>query len=103
MPCRIFWLFFSDFFLFRFRVIIGAPRADTSRIQPNVTQGGAVYRCDIFDDNRCHLIPFDSAGESGNGSHSFENICLVQIIIDENKIPINRLTKDQATQPILNL
>lgn len=68
MPCRLsyisFHLFFFDF-LFRFRVIIGAPRADTSRIQPGVIQGGAVYRCDIYDDNRCHLIPFDQAGESG--------------------------------------
>lgn len=63
-------VYFGEFFLILFlflvcfRVIIGAPRADTSRIQPNVIQGGAVYRCDIFDDNRCHLIPFDQAGES---------------------------------------
>lgn len=49
--------------LFFYRVIIGAPRADTSRIQSKVYRGGAVYRCDIFDDNRCHLIPFDSAGK----------------------------------------
>lgn len=57
---------FDFAYLFRFRVIIGAPRADTSRIQSKVIQGGAVYRCDIFDDNRCHLIPFDQQGEFGN-------------------------------------
>lgn len=46
------------------RVIVGAPRTDLSNImQQNVLRGGAVYRCDIYDDNRCHLIPFDSAGK----------------------------------------
>lgn len=45
------------------RVIIGAPKADTSQYQPGVRQGGAVYRCDISDDNRCQIINFDSQGK----------------------------------------
>lgn len=45
------------------RVIIGAPKADTSQYQQGVRQGGAVYRCDISDDNRCQIIHFDSNGE----------------------------------------
>ncbi|XP_065075351.1 integrin alpha-PS2 isoform X2 [Ochlerotatus camptorhynchus] len=47
-------------------VIIGAPTADTSAYQEGVINGGAVYRCDISDDNRCNLIPFDSKGNSFN-------------------------------------
>ncbi|XP_031627773.1 integrin alpha-PS2 isoform X2 [Contarinia nasturtii] len=47
-------------------VIVGAPRANLSRIQSGVSRGGAVYRCDIYADDRCHLIPFDSAGNQEN-------------------------------------
>ncbi|XP_019559694.3 integrin alpha-PS2 isoform X1 [Aedes albopictus] len=50
-------------------VIIGAPTADTSAYQEGVVNGGAVYRCDISDDNRCNLIPFDSKGNSFNDKH----------------------------------
>ncbi|CRL01771.1 CLUMA_CG014987, isoform A [Clunio marinus] len=49
--------------VFTFMVIIGAPKADTSQYQQGVSQGGAVYRCDISDDNRCQIIHFDSNGE----------------------------------------
>lgn len=45
------------------RVIIGAPKADTSQYQAGVRQGGAVYRCDISDDNRCQIIHFDASGK----------------------------------------
>lgn len=62
---------------FIFRVIIGAPRAQTSRFQPNVDRGGAVYRCDIADDNRCHVIPFDSAGKFVGFPNSNTN-CLMK-------------------------
>lgn len=50
-------------FLFPSRIIVGAPLADTSRIQAGVLRGGAVYRCDIAEDNRCRIIPFDSEGK----------------------------------------
>lgn len=46
------------------RVLIGAPKADTSRIQQSVTNGGAVYRCHSNEDNRCWLVPFDSKGNT---------------------------------------
>ncbi|CAO1396274.1 unnamed protein product [Diamesa tonsa] len=47
-------------------VIVGAPKADTSQYQQGVVQGGAVYRCDISDDNRCQVIHFDSNGNNFN-------------------------------------
>lgn len=53
---------------FLLRVIIGAPKADTSQYQPGVREGGAVYRCDISDDNRCQIIHFDSNGELSDDS-----------------------------------
>uniref|UniRef100_A0A182UGV3 DUF4789 domain-containing protein n=1 Tax=Anopheles melas TaxID=34690 RepID=A0A182UGV3_9DIPT len=45
-------------------VIVGAPTANTS--QPGVIKGGAVYRCDIYDDYRCYLLPFDTKGNTYN-------------------------------------
>lgn len=48
------------------RVIVGAPKTDTSNFQAGVRNGGAVYRCDISDDNRCQIIHFDSNGELQN-------------------------------------
>ncbi|KAL7028917.1 hypothetical protein ACKWTF_006042 [Chironomus riparius] len=47
-------------------VIIGAPKADTSKFQHGVYNAGAVYRCDISDDNRCQIIHFDSNGNNYN-------------------------------------
>ncbi|XP_037039254.1 integrin alpha-PS2 isoform X2 [Bradysia coprophila] len=47
-------------------VIVGAPQADNSVFQPNVIRGGAVYRCDIADDNRCSIIPFDQNSNQYN-------------------------------------
>ncbi|XP_050099365.1 integrin alpha-PS2 isoform X2 [Anopheles aquasalis] len=45
-------------------VIVGAPTANTT--QPDVIEGGAVYRCDIYDDSRCSLVPFDNEGNRVN-------------------------------------
>uniref|UniRef100_A0A2M3ZLV5 Putative vitronectin receptor alpha subunit n=1 Tax=Anopheles braziliensis TaxID=58242 RepID=A0A2M3ZLV5_9DIPT len=45
-------------------VIVGAPTANTT--QPDVIEGGAVYRCDIYDDSRCSLVPFDNEGNRRN-------------------------------------
>ncbi|XP_052901281.1 integrin alpha-PS2 isoform X3 [Anopheles moucheti] len=45
-------------------VIVGAPTANTT--QKNVIEGGAVYRCDIYDDHRCFLVPFDTEGNNYN-------------------------------------
>uniref|UniRef100_A0A3B3TNQ3 Integrin subunit alpha 5 n=1 Tax=Poecilia latipinna TaxID=48699 RepID=A0A3B3TNQ3_9TELE len=41
-------------------VLIGAPKANTS--QPNVTEGGAVYRCS-WSQNNCSVINFDQQGD----------------------------------------
>ncbi|XP_014219756.1 integrin alpha-PS2 [Copidosoma floridanum] len=41
-------------------VIVGAPLNQTS--QPGVERGGAVFRCDIAEDNRCFPIEFDKKG-----------------------------------------
>ena len=40
---------------------MGAPKAQTE--QPDVVEGGAVYRCSIDSSNMCQMIPFDAAGE----------------------------------------
>lgn len=50
-------------FINNYRVVIGAPKGDTSALQPGVTKGGAVFRCEILDDDRCYMIPFDSKGK----------------------------------------
>ncbi|XP_015914570.1 integrin alpha-PS2 [Parasteatoda tepidariorum] len=41
-------------------LLIGAPKAQTR--QPNVTEGGAVYRCTINQPAVCQRIPFDDSG-----------------------------------------
>lgn len=46
--------------LLSFRVIVGAPEAQTT--QPNVFRGGAVYRCDIAVDDSCIPVEFDRKG-----------------------------------------
>lgn len=53
------------FLRFFFRVIVGAPTADTSDLQEGVVNGGAVFRCDISEDNRCSRVPFDAKGKFG--------------------------------------
>ncbi|XP_077291067.1 integrin subunit alpha inflated isoform X2 [Arctopsyche grandis] len=46
-------------------VMVGAPEAQTS--QPNVTKGGAVYRCEPMRDNICAEVTFDSKGNNKDG------------------------------------
>uniref|UniRef100_T1JAK7 Integrin alpha-2 domain-containing protein n=1 Tax=Strigamia maritima TaxID=126957 RepID=T1JAK7_STRMM len=49
-------------------LLVGAPQANTR--QPNVTQGGAVYRCSTETANDCQEIVFDRTGpryEYNNG------------------------------------
>lgn len=71
---------YNDIQLSFCRVIIGAPKADTSQYQQGVRQGGAVYRCDISDDNRCQIIHFDSNGK-------YEGIAVNST--NTNQTPIN--------------
>lgn len=40
-------------------VIVGAPKEDTSKFQQDVHRGGAVFKCDIRENNQCIMIPFD--------------------------------------------
>uniref|UniRef100_A0A6B2EJX2 Putative vitronectin receptor alpha subunit n=1 Tax=Phlebotomus kandelakii TaxID=1109342 RepID=A0A6B2EJX2_9DIPT len=47
-------------------IIVGAPQADTSAIQPEVLKGGAVYKCDLASDSHCQIIPFDRNGPQRN-------------------------------------
>ena len=42
------------------RLLVGAPLAQTD--QPQVEQGGAVYRCSADSGNACQQIPFDVTG-----------------------------------------
>lgn len=44
-------------------VIVGAPKEDTSKYQQDVHRGGAVFKCDIRENNQCIMIPFDRNGE----------------------------------------
>uniref|UniRef100_T1JM25 Integrin alpha-2 domain-containing protein n=1 Tax=Strigamia maritima TaxID=126957 RepID=T1JM25_STRMM len=41
-------------------LLVGAPQANTR--QPNVTQGGAVFRCSVETANDCQEIAFDRTG-----------------------------------------
>lgn len=42
---------------------MGAPGEDTSRYQKDVHRGGAVFKCDIRENNQCIMIPFDRNGK----------------------------------------
>lgn len=44
-------------------MIIGAPAEDTSKYQRDVQRGGAVFKCDIRENNQCIMIPFDRNGK----------------------------------------
>ncbi|XP_055952376.1 integrin alpha-PS2-like [Argiope bruennichi] len=43
-------------------VLVGAPKAQTN--QPNVTAGGAVYRCGVESTGSCVPVPFDLTGHN---------------------------------------
>ncbi|GBN26902.1 hypothetical protein AVEN_167701-1 [Araneus ventricosus] len=47
------------------RVLVGAPKAQTN--QPNVTAGGAVYRCGVESTASCVPVPFDLTGHNPSG------------------------------------
>lgn len=49
--------FYNEEF-FCFRVIVGAPAAETN--QKDIIRGGSVFKCDISRDNNCHVIRFDT-------------------------------------------
>lgn len=49
--------------IFRFSVIVGAPTEDTSQVQRDVHRGGAVFKCDVRENDKCIMIPFDRNGE----------------------------------------
>ncbi|ALC48915.1 if [Drosophila busckii] len=46
-------------------LIVGAPKFDTSSIQDNVQEAGAVFKCSM-DDNGCVMVRFDSKGNNRN-------------------------------------
>ena len=49
-----------DFIIFLFRLLVGAPTADSG--QPDVIKGGAVFKCPPDNPGQCDLIPFDTKG-----------------------------------------
>jgi hypothetical protein len=44
-----------------YRVIVGAPLNQTNH--KGIKNGGAVFKCDITEDNRCFPIEFDKKGK----------------------------------------
>ena len=50
-----------DFIIFLFRLLVGAPTADSG--QPDVIKGGAVFKCPPDNPGQCDLIPFDTKGK----------------------------------------
>lgn len=51
-------------------VIVGAPKADNSHNQQGVQNGGIVYRCEIYGDNRCQPVRFDPVGHDHESTKS---------------------------------
>lgn len=51
-------------------VVVGAPKADNSHNQHGVQNGGIVYRCEIFGDNRCFAVKFDPVGHDHESTKS---------------------------------
>lgn len=48
---------------FIFRVLVGAPEAQSQYQSSNVRLGGVVYKCRPEGDNSCEEIPFDRDGK----------------------------------------
>jgi len=44
-----------------FRIQIGAPRGNDTKLYPGVREPGVVFRCPIAEP--CHAVKFDSAGK----------------------------------------
>jgi hypothetical protein len=53
-----------NFKLFVFRIQIGAPRGNDTKLYPGVIEPGVVFRCPIAES--CHAIKFDTAGKLTN-------------------------------------
>jgi len=53
--------FLLYFLLKNFRILVGAPEADSR--QPGVEKAGAVFRCSCETNDNCQLIPFDRTGK----------------------------------------
>lgn len=47
------------------RLVVGAPKFDTSSYQNDVREAGAVFNCGM-NDGECHLVKFDSSGKHTN-------------------------------------
>lgn len=63
-------------------VIVGAPKEDTSKYQQDVHRGGAVFKCDIRENNQCIMIPFDRNGE----------LTILSATLIDHQYEINQLT-----------
>ena len=50
------------FFFFLCRLVVGAPKFDTSSYQLGVQEAGAVFKCSM-NDGDCSLVKFDSSGK----------------------------------------
>lgn len=46
--------------------IVGAPKADSSAWQTGIVNGGTVFKCDYYEDNRCQVIYFDRNSDRYN-------------------------------------
>ena len=56
--------FHSWFHNFFYRLLVGAPTADSG--QPEVIKGGAVFKCQPDAPGQCDLIPFDTKGNDNS-------------------------------------
>lgn len=55
-------------------VIVGAPAAETN--QKDIVRGGSVFKCDINQDNNCHVVRFDTRNGNSvtNTSHGLVQV-----------------------------
>ncbi|XP_051153057.1 integrin alpha-PS2 isoform X2 [Leptopilina boulardi] len=55
-------------------VIVGAPAAETN--QKDIIRGGSVFKCDISQDDSCHVVRFDTRNGNSvtNTSHGFVQV-----------------------------
>lgn len=90
---------------FKSFVIVGAPRADSSRSPSlaGVTRPGAVYRCDFSLSQTCHLLDIDSLVHSTHSSSLYSSALLDQTATTSNndKSPTSFITaasKDPVPQ-----
>lgn len=41
------------------RLLVGAPRANSSTFEPDIKEPGAVFRCNLHDNGRCEELKMD--------------------------------------------